>query len=221
MVICNRSWQLSSRFTFPHIIRLNTVIIPNSISIQNSRGNIALVVFPRLCFVKFNSLSLFDGTDCPSSTNWRIHIWCLSPLVSGSITVSASLESISPVSVPDKALICLNGRRGRRPWAGPFASSRYDTPRQIALILQHRVFPKDSQVWRFYPSSSERYAAKQNHQKRIVYQQAVYCNSASVMVQMPCSNDVWPNYAHQPISYEQFEHNPYREVIHHDIHVNL
>ena len=73
---------------------LNTVIIPNSISIPISRGNIALVFFNSVdCFfVKFNSLSLVDGTNCPSLTNWRIHIWSLSPLVSGSTTASASLK---------------------------------------------------------------------------------------------------------------------------------
>ena len=84
----------------------------------------------------------------------------LSPLFERSITASAFLESISPLGVLGKALICLN----ERPFARPFGSFENGTPHPIAPMLQDKVLPMDSQVWRFSPTSSENYAAKQNHQ---------------------------------------------------------
>ena len=49
------------------------------------------------------------GADCPSSTKFEESTTdSLSPLLLGSITASAFLESITPVGVPGKAFICLN-----------------------------------------------------------------------------------------------------------------
>lgn len=84
MVICTRSWQFRVRFRFSHNIRLVTVINPNAISILRSRCNIILFSsHHRFCFDKLNFLSLIDRSGLSIfDKNWRIHIWCLSALLS-------------------------------------------------------------------------------------------------------------------------------------------
>ena len=95
-----------------------------------------------------------------SSLLENLHLMPLFTLLSDLITASATLESISPVGVPGKALIGLN----EQPSAWPFCSSGFSTIHQTTLILPNKAPPKGIQVWNFSLSFSEHCAAKQNHQ---------------------------------------------------------
>lgn len=99
-------------------------------------------------------------TGCRRQKLKNRHLLSLPPVILGSLPTYAFLESIPPVGVPGKALNCLS----ERPWVWAYGYSGYGTPHPTALILQDRVLPMDSQVWRSFPSSFEHYAAKRNHQ---------------------------------------------------------
>ena len=45
------------------------------------------------------------------------------------------------------------------------------------------------------------------------YQQAI-CHSSTSVVQLTCSNDIWPNHAYWPISFEQHDLRPSVVVMH-------
>ena len=95
MIICKRRCQFCTRFMFPHILRLVTIIIPSATAFWSLAETSSLS--PSIDSVSSSStVSLTKSEDISLPSSF------------GSTTASTFMESILLVGVPGKALICLN-----------------------------------------------------------------------------------------------------------------